>query len=145
MNSFFFSSRRRHTRSLRDWSSDVCSSDLRRDWLDEEHADETLALLREAGLSYTMVDEPQFGSGSVPPVYAVTNPDLAVVRFHGRNAKTWYKFGGSSRDRFDWEYRPEELAEWQPKLEAAQREAGAVHVFFNTNARDQGPRNAVRL
>src|SRR6266536_776551 len=26
--SFFFSSRRRHTRSTRDWSSDVCSSDL---------------------------------------------------------------------------------------------------------------------
>src|SRR5215471_20982550 len=26
--SFFFSSRRRHTSSLRDWSSDVCSSDL---------------------------------------------------------------------------------------------------------------------
>src|SRR5207249_5083888 len=25
----FFSSRRRHTRSKRDWSSDVCSSDLR--------------------------------------------------------------------------------------------------------------------
>src|SRR5260221_2595874 len=28
MFSFFFSSRRRHTRSLCDWSSDVCSSDL---------------------------------------------------------------------------------------------------------------------
>src|SRR5204863_3251034 len=28
---FFFSSRRRHTRSLRDWSSDVCSSDLSRE------------------------------------------------------------------------------------------------------------------
>src|SRR6266852_5909081 len=27
---FFFSSRRRHTRCYRDWSSDVCSSDLRR-------------------------------------------------------------------------------------------------------------------
>src|SRR5204863_1485520 len=27
---FFFSSRRRHTISLRDWSSDVCSSDLTR-------------------------------------------------------------------------------------------------------------------
>src|SRR5260221_13712978 len=27
---FFFSSRRRHTRSLCDWSSDVCSSDLSR-------------------------------------------------------------------------------------------------------------------
>src|SRR5690349_6588792 len=30
LSSFFFSSRRRHTISLRDWSSDVCSSDLRR-------------------------------------------------------------------------------------------------------------------
>src|SRR5215211_8166043 len=29
---FFFSSRRRHTRSLCDWSSDVCSSDLTRTW-----------------------------------------------------------------------------------------------------------------
>src|SRR2546429_9707285 len=28
---FFFSSRRRHTRCSRDWSSDVCSSDLRND------------------------------------------------------------------------------------------------------------------
>src|SRR5256884_1967918 len=28
---FFFSSRRRHTRCSRDWSSDVCSSDLFRD------------------------------------------------------------------------------------------------------------------
>src|SRR2546422_3452162 len=27
---FFFSSRRRHTRCSRDWSSDVCSSDLHR-------------------------------------------------------------------------------------------------------------------
>src|SRR5207245_7581422 len=27
-NGFFFSSRRRHTRCYRDWSSDVCSSDL---------------------------------------------------------------------------------------------------------------------
>src|SRR5690606_39931656 len=27
---FFFSSRRRHTRFSRDWSSDVCSSDLQR-------------------------------------------------------------------------------------------------------------------
>src|SRR5207253_7620838 len=30
---FFFSSRRRHTRWPRDWSSDVCSSDLGRQYL----------------------------------------------------------------------------------------------------------------
>src|SRR5262245_64833214 len=30
---FFFSSRRRHTRCLSDWSSDVCSSDLERQFV----------------------------------------------------------------------------------------------------------------
>src|SRR5699024_11934865 len=33
---FFYSSRRRHTRSKRDWSSDVCSSDLELAILSEE-------------------------------------------------------------------------------------------------------------
>src|SRR5260221_40196 len=33
---FFFSSRRRHTRSLCDWSSDVCSSDLLAQAIEEE-------------------------------------------------------------------------------------------------------------
>src|SRR5687768_552278 len=32
---FFFSSRRRHTRCSRDWSSDVCSSDLEADRMAE--------------------------------------------------------------------------------------------------------------
>src|SRR5206468_8520329 len=40
LNFFFFSSRRRHTRSDRDWSSDVCSSDLRFVQLDEKGAKE---------------------------------------------------------------------------------------------------------
>src|SRR5207248_6450523 len=34
---FFFSSRRRHTRSYGDWSSDVCSSDLRMPFDSEGH------------------------------------------------------------------------------------------------------------
>src|SRR5690625_2230118 len=37
---FFFSSRRRHTRWPRDWSSDVCSSDLiTKTWLDDDSQD----------------------------------------------------------------------------------------------------------
>src|SRR5206468_9413892 len=39
---FFFSSRRRHTRSDRDWSSDVCSSDLAESRLRDEHRDVAL-------------------------------------------------------------------------------------------------------
>src|SRR5256886_5225253 len=37
--SFFFSSRRRHTRFDCDWSSDVCSSDLSRSGLEPAYAD----------------------------------------------------------------------------------------------------------
>jgi len=81
----------------------------------------------------------------VPPVYGVTNPKLAIVRFHGRNAERWYHFSGSSRDRFDWDYTVKELREWLPRLKDAQAEAEAVHVFFNTNKDDQGPRNALLL
>src|SRR5699024_11817969 len=36
---FFFSSRRRHTSSKRDWSSDVCSSDLKLKFLVGDIAD----------------------------------------------------------------------------------------------------------
>src|SRR2546426_5723343 len=36
LSSFFFSSRRRHTRLQGDWSSDVCSSDLIFDHLDRQ-------------------------------------------------------------------------------------------------------------
>src|SRR5438067_483434 len=42
---FFFSSRRRHTRSKRDWSSDVCSSDL----YDNNSTDRTVEIARAAG------------------------------------------------------------------------------------------------
>src|SRR3712207_8469434 len=35
---FFFSSRRRHTRYWRDWSSDVCSSDLKNDRYNTKYA-----------------------------------------------------------------------------------------------------------
>src|SRR2546429_7289378 len=38
---FFFSSRRRHTRCSRDWSSDVCSSDLFRIVSSEEQSSNT--------------------------------------------------------------------------------------------------------
>src|SRR5207249_7334632 len=49
---FFFSSRRRHTRSKRDWSSDVCSSDLQRSHgcSAAKHNLTNFAILRRLGL-----------------------------------------------------------------------------------------------
>src|SRR5207253_7557892 len=60
MSFFFFSSRRRHTRWPRDWSSDVCSSDLEMLWqyelsarpidTPERRADLEHRLMAQAGL-----------------------------------------------------------------------------------------------
>src|SRR5437762_8897508 len=46
---FFFSSRRRHTRYIGDWSSDVCSSDLFTGWTD--HTDVRPTMLSLLGLT----------------------------------------------------------------------------------------------
>src|SRR5690606_40803099 len=54
----FFSSRSRHTRFSRDWSSDVCSSDLEtQSLLNVEINEETVVGLEEAG--FIEVDEPE--------------------------------------------------------------------------------------
>src|SRR2546422_7489495 len=44
---FFFSSRRRHTRCSRDWSSDVCSSDLALNGLLQMDAANALPILKK--------------------------------------------------------------------------------------------------
>src|SRR5256885_14556564 len=49
---FFFSSRRRHTRLQGDWSSDVCSSDLRM----RTHGHLHLAQVLHTGKDYVFVD-----------------------------------------------------------------------------------------
>src|SRR5258705_8090019 len=50
---FFFSSRRRHTRCLSDWSSDVCSSDL--GFLPITR----LAVVREEAAAYPVISGPR--------------------------------------------------------------------------------------
>src|SRR2546429_6069182 len=57
-NLFFFSSRRRHTRCSRDWSSDVCSSDLYR-------AKVSLAVEGGRGRSRTVGFHPYYQPGRV--------------------------------------------------------------------------------
>lgn len=105
-----------------------------RSWLEPAVMDETFTFLRDREIVYTIVDEPQIGSASVPPVVAVTNPALALLRFHGRNAETWYlKGAASSRERFNYLYSQEELAKWAPKIEQIAQQAGEVHVLMNNN------------
>src|SRR3989449_2563726 len=56
---FFFSSRRRHTRCSRDWSSDVCSSDLDLSYTDPAFRDSRVSMtvgVQNTRLRYTISD-----------------------------------------------------------------------------------------
>lgn len=108
-------------------------------WFHGEQLEETLAWERSLGLVHTVVDSPQGFANCVPCVWDVTNPELAVVRLHGRNKETWNKKGlAASSARFDYQYSQEELAAMLPEVEHLATRARAVHVVFNTNHEDQG-------
>lgn len=113
-------------------------------WLSERNAPYTLQFLRENGLTFVCVDEPQGFRSSVPPLAAATT-ELAYVRFHGRNRETWERRGATASERFDYYYSEEELEEWVPRLRALKEETRQTHILFNTNNQDQGIVNARRL
>jgi uncharacterized protein YecE (DUF72 family) len=113
-------------------------------WLSDRHRAQTLQLLREHDLAYTCVDEPQGFPSSVPPVVAVT-ADVAVVRFHGRNAATWDRSMHSAAARLDYRYSLAELQGWVPALHALATEAREVHAVMNNCHRDYAVQNAAEL
>jgi uncharacterized protein YecE (DUF72 family) len=104
-------------------------------WLDDEHRDATLRLLEELRATHVIVDAPRIdGAKNVAPtVLALTSP-TTYVRFHGRNADTWNKRGGSASERFDYLYSDEELQEWIGPLRELAGQAQQAYAFFNNNA-----------
>ena len=113
-------------------------------WMEERNQAETLTFLRDNGLSYVSVDEPQGFPSSIPPVAAAT-AKLAIVRFHGRNAENWKKPGLTAADRFDYSYKLPELKEWLPKIRRLEEEAEEVHLLMNNCYGDKAVRNAEDL
>ena len=104
-------------------------------WLDEEHHDDTLRFLEELGAANVIVDAPRIDGAKnlIPTIPALTSP-TAYIRFHGRNASTWNKRGGSAAERFDYLYSDDELEEWVPTLRELSGEAERAYAFFNNNA-----------
>jgi uncharacterized protein YecE (DUF72 family) len=104
-------------------------------WLDDEHRADTLRFLEELRATHVVVDAPRIDGAKnvVPTVPALTSP-TAYVRFHGRNASTWNKRGGSAAERFDYLYSDEELHEWVGPLRELAEEAEQAYAFFNNNA-----------
>lgn len=117
-----------------------------RSWFDRDRHDATLAFERAHRLVNVVVDEPQGFWNSVPAVWSATDPSLAVVRLHGRNAAAWNRPGlTAASDRFNYDYADHELAGLATHVRRLADEVADVHVIFNNNHEDQGQRNARTL
>src|SRR5690606_41171531 len=76
--SFFFSSRRRHTRFSRDWSSDVCSSDLAAD-MEVVTTSPELEALRKTLLEMVVSENPRL---EVDPLRSFSSQELSLLAQH---------------------------------------------------------------
>ncbi|MBF6612307.1 MAG: DUF72 domain-containing protein [Chloroflexi bacterium] len=104
--------------------------------------DETMELLRRNNLGYCSVDEPRL-KGLIPPVAVATAP-ISYVRFHGRNAQKWWRHD-EAFERYSYEYKPEELEEWVPKIDKLAKTSQNTFVFTNNHYRGAAVQTAREL
>ena len=113
-----------------------------RSWMTEDERAHTLAFLEEHRLAYVSVDSPRTRASNVMPRIAAATHDVAYIRFHGRNWKTWNKKTKTSGERFDWLYERNDLEEWVEPIAKLAEERREVYAMFNNNRNDYAPRSA---
>jgi uncharacterized protein YecE (DUF72 family) len=120
----------------------ACVEFRNRTWMTEDNQRETLDFLSAHRLPYVCVDMPQGHRDSIPPVLAVTDPELAVVRLHGHSDKWDSK---DIHERFGYRYTTGEMTDWAAKVAALARDADGTHILFNNCYRDYAQVNAQQL
>src|SRR5215475_10823282 len=111
---FFFSSRRRHTRFSRDWSSDVCSSDLgeQREYPDSwrlqgspwliAKRDETLRIPVYGAIEKVSTgDDLRNTRWTQQQILLGAPDDLPIVSFGGRTVNVLRLYSALASDEFD--------------------------------------------
>jgi uncharacterized protein YecE (DUF72 family) len=117
-----------------------------RGWLEPRRVERTLGWLEDHDAVLVGVDAPHDGKNPtlLPLVDAVTDPRVAYLRAHGRNADS-YTRGRTVAERFAYRYDDDELREIGTRAEALAEDAEQVRVMFNNNNLDDAPVAAQRM
>ncbi len=100
---------------------------------------EVYASLKDNNIGFCCVDEPPL-ERMFPPV-AVATTSVGYVRFHGRNTIDWWRPRKGS-DRYNYNYKKEELADWLKKIDKLRRDTEKIYLFFNNCHHGQAVKSA---
>jgi uncharacterized protein YecE (DUF72 family) len=117
-----------------------------RSWAVGDQLRSTIDFLRRHRTTFVNVDAPAAAHFTIMPsdLNEITNPDLAYLRLHGRDARA-YLTGKTVAARFNYDYNEAEIGEVAKRSRKLAEHAREVHVIFNNNALDYAPRAAARL
>src|SRR5699024_8820455 len=118
-------------------------------WFSERYRASTLSFMKEEGWIHAIADEPQAGDGSIPIVPKATNPDMTLIRMHGRNIHGWNKPRDADTNwrevRYLYKYNQEELLEWKNRIEDLQKDTRDIIILFNDKTGGEAAGNAKDL
>lgn len=117
-----------------------------RNWSEDDCLPEMLEFLRTHKAALVSVDTPTAEHFTImpPQLDEITNPDVAYLRLHGRDAHA-YTTGKTVATRFHYDYTDEEIDEVAQRTRRLAEKAAEVHIVFNNNAQDYAPHAALRL
>src|SRR4051812_23743360 len=117
-----------------------------RNWVEGDNRERTLDYLRRHSGTLVSVDAPAEKHFTImpPELNVITNPELAYLRLHGRDAHA-YTTGKTVAARFNYDYSDQEIDEVAARSRELAAEAKEVHVVFNNNALDYAPHAALRM
>ena len=103
---------------------------------------ETITYFSERNVSFVNIDQPQIGR-SLEPTSHVTSA-LGYVRLHGRNYEEWFE-AETCADRYNYLYKPSELAGWKERIENISEQAKTTFVITNNHFEAKAGVNALQL
>lgn len=114
-------------------------------WLEPRLRERVWAQLREYGMTYVVADTPPGTPASIPIVPAVTTPELAIVRLHGRRSELWGAREATVAEKYRYLYDSAELEEWLAVVLELAEQTERVHVVFNNCYANYGTTNALEM
>jgi uncharacterized protein YecE (DUF72 family) len=139
----------RNDEANRDWLRTVADAfvgwpmavEVRHDsWL----TDETFEILRDRRIAFCNIDQPRLAH-CIPPTDLVT-ADIGYYRFHGRNAKNWFRekqdvYGG----RYDYLYSAAELDDLLAQITKIAVRTKKTFAVFNNHKDGKAFSNALQV